>query len=69
MAPGAAIAAVATVGYFGFLAAPPTIGFIAERLTLRGAFGLLLGLLLLILVLAPATGERSAARKTANVRR
>ena len=69
MAPGAAIAAVATVGYFGFLAAPPTIGFIAERLTLRGAFGVLLGLLILILVLAPATGERSAGRKTANVRR
>jgi fucose permease len=59
MAPGAAIAAVATVGYFGFLAAPPTIGFVAERVTLRGAFGILLLLLLLIGVLAPATGERS----------
>jgi fucose permease len=58
MAPGAAIAAVATVGYFGFLAAPPTIGFIAERLTLRGAFGLLLVLLILIGVLAPATGDQ-----------
>jgi MFS family permease len=56
MAPGAAIAAVATVGYFGFLAAPPTIGFLAELFTLRGAFGLLLALLLLIFVLAPATG-------------
>jgi MFS family permease len=59
MAPGAAIAAVATVGYFGFLAAPPTIGFIAERLTLRGAFGLLLVLLILIGVLAPATGPKA----------
>jgi MFS family permease len=58
MAPGAAIAAVATVGYFGFLAAPPTIGFIAERVTLRGAFGVLLALLILIGVLAPATGHR-----------
>src|SRR5205823_10769532 len=58
MAPGAAIAAVATVGYFGFLAAPPTIGFLAERLTLRGAFGLLLVLLILIGVLAPATGDQ-----------
>jgi fucose permease len=58
MAPGAAIAAVATVGYFGFLAAPPTIGFVAERVGLRGAFGLLLVLLLLIAVLAPATVER-----------
>jgi fucose permease len=59
MAPGAAIAAVATVGYFGFLAAPPTIGFVAERVTLRGAFGLLMVLVVLIGVLAPATGERS----------
>jgi fucose permease len=57
MAPGAAIAAVATVGYFGFLAAPPTIGFVAERLTLRGAFVLLLVLLMLIGALAPATGS------------
>ncbi len=61
MAPGAAIAAVATVGYFGFLAAPPTIGLVAERVGLRGAFGLLLALLLLIAVLAPATGERHAS--------
>jgi fucose permease len=61
MAPGAAIAAVATVGYFGFLAAPPTIGFVAERLTLRGAFVLLLVLLALIAVLAPATAERKPA--------
>jgi len=60
MQPGAAIAAVATVGYFGFLAAPPTIGIIAERLGLRGAFGLLLVLLILIGVLAPATGDQSA---------
>jgi fucose permease len=62
MDPGAAIAAVATVGYFGFLAAPPTIGFVAEHVTLRGAFVLLLGLLVLIAVLAPATaGSASPA--------
>jgi MFS family permease len=61
MAPGAAIAAVATVGYFGFLAAPPTIGFVAQEFSLRSAFVLLLALLLLIFVLAPATGKRSAS--------
>jgi fucose permease len=61
MAPGAAIAAVATVSYFGFLAAPPTIGFVAQRLTLRGAFVLLLVLLVLIGILAPATGEAESA--------
>jgi MFS family permease len=64
MAPGAAIAAVATVGYFGFLAAPPTIGFVAEQVTLRGAFVLLLILLLLIVMLAPATGTEQGVTRT-----
>lgn len=58
MPPGAAIAAVATVGYFGFLAAPPTIGFVAQQIGLRAAFVILLLLLLLIAVLAPATRDR-----------
>jgi MFS family permease len=57
MPTGAAIAAVATVGYFAFLIGPPTIGLVAERVTLRGAFVLLLVLLGLITVLAPATSE------------
>ena len=55
IAPGAGIAAVATVGYFGFLVAPPTIGLVAEHVTLRGAFFMLLTLLILIGILAPAT--------------
>lgn len=44
--PGAAIAAVATVGYTGFLAGPPLIGFAAELVGLRAALGIvvLLGL-------------------------
>jgi fucose permease len=67
MPPGAAIAAVATVGYFGFLAAPPTIGLVAERVTLRGAFVLLLVLLLLIGVLAPATGQQRRVEQAARV--
>jgi fucose permease len=49
---GTAIAAVATVGYSAFLFGPPTIGLVGEVLTLRGAFGLLLGLLLLIALLS-----------------
>lgn len=67
MAPGAAIAAVATVGYFGFLAAPPTIGFVAEQITLRGAFVLLLALLVLIGLLAPATGVSARTRQLATI--
>lgn len=49
-----AIAAVATVGYSAFLFAPPAIGLIAEQLTLRGSFVLLLLLLAVIALLAPA---------------
>jgi MFS family permease len=59
MPTGTAIAAVATVGYFAFLVGPPTIGLVAEQVTLRGAFVLLLMLLGLIAVLAPATGEQT----------
>ncbi len=42
MAPGAALASVTTMGYLGFLIAPPTIGFVAEL------FGLPMGLSLLV---------------------
>ena len=38
--PGTAIAAVATVGYVGFLAGPPLIGHVAELTTLTVALGL-----------------------------
>ena len=41
MAPGAAIAAVTTAGYSGFLAGPPMVGFAAEWIGLPGALGLL----------------------------
>ncbi|GAB2963275.1 MFS transporter [Hymenobacter coalescens] len=57
---GAAIAAVSTVGYFGFLVVPPVVGFVAEAAGLRWAFGLMawLGLVLYALVsrLRPADG-------------
>jgi hypothetical protein len=56
MPTGAAIAAVATVGYTAFLVAPPAIGLIAEELTLSGSFLLLLVLLLAIVLMAPAAG-------------
>ena len=55
MPTGAAIAAVATVGYSAFLIGPPAIGLIAEQFTLRGSFVLLLLLLVAIGLLAPAT--------------
>ena len=52
--PGQAIASVATLGYGGLLIGPPLIGFLAELMTLRLAFAVLLPLAALIIVLAGA---------------
>lgn len=52
MAPGTAIAAVATMGYSGFLVGPPLIGFLAEWITLRWALGVVAILSLVIAGLA-----------------
>jgi MFS family permease len=50
--PGRAIASVATLGYGGLLAGPPTIGFIAAATSLGHAFAIVAGLTLLVSVLA-----------------
>lgn len=39
--PGVALAAVSTIGYLGFLAGPPMIGFIAEASSLRISFAVI----------------------------
>ncbi|WP_299079906.1 MFS transporter [uncultured Ruegeria sp.] len=52
--PGQAIASVATLGYGGLLIGPPLIGFLAELLTLRMAFAVLLPLAVMIVVCAGA---------------
>ncbi len=54
MPAGTAIAAVAVLGYGAFLIGPPTIGLVAEQITLRGAFVILVVLAALIALLAPA---------------
>ena len=51
--PGVGIAAASTMGYFGFLIAPPIIGGIAELTTLPVALGLLVVLSLVMAALAP----------------
>ncbi|WP_211617659.1 MFS transporter [Hymenobacter psychrotolerans] len=70
---GPAIAAVSTVGYFGFLVVPPVVGFVAEAASLRWSFGLvaLLGTLVMALVRLledvpqePALEKNPAARAT-----
>ena len=55
------IAAVSTVGYFGFLAGPSSFGFLAEVVGLSAAFGSLSLLALAAAVLASSVA--SPARK------
>ncbi len=56
--PGQAIASVATLGYGGLLIGPPVIGFLAELMTLRLAFAVLLPLAVVIIVTAGALQRR-----------
>jgi len=41
MSSGTAIASVSTISYFGFLAVPPGVGFIAQAIGLRWSFGIM----------------------------
>ncbi|QHS62921.1 MFS transporter [Chitinophaga agri] len=59
MAPGVAIAAVSTVGFFGFLLGPPVIGFISEASDLRWSFALIALLGTGIMLLASQAGRIS----------
>ncbi len=54
IAPGAGIASVTGIGYAGFIAGPPTIGFLSQFLTLRGA---LVVVVLCCIVSAALAGE------------
>lgn len=51
MSSGAALAAISSIGYLGFLIVPPFIGFIAQLAGLRWSFGIISGLGLLIMAL------------------
>jgi predicted MFS family arabinose efflux permease len=51
-APGAAIAAVSTFGYTGFLAGPPVIGLVGEALTLRAGLAVVIVASVAVAVLA-----------------
>jgi len=65
IARGRAVAAMATMGYTGFLAGPPLLGWVAEATSLRLSLGIVVILAGAIVVLAgvtrrPATGDESA---------
>jgi MFS family permease len=66
VAPAAAIAAVSTTGYAGFMAGPPLIGLLAEVSSLRVALLLPAVLCLVAIVLAPATGARRSPGRPAS---
>ncbi len=51
--PGRGIAAVTTMGYFGFLVGPPLIGFIADGFSLNSAWVMLTVALGLVVAIAP----------------
>jgi hypothetical protein len=59
-APGRGIAAVTTLGYAGFLAGPPLIGFIAELTGLPVALGLVVLACLVIALFSRAAGAADA---------
>ncbi|MEO7912608.1 MAG: MFS transporter [Roseiflexaceae bacterium] len=61
VAANTAIAAMATVGYTGFLVGPPLIGTVAEVVTLRGALGLLALVGVLVAVFGWAVERKPAA--------
>jgi hypothetical protein len=62
--PGSAIAALATIGYSGFVVGPPFIGVVADATTLRTALCLIV---LACLAIGLAAGIADPARKTAPV--
>lgn len=62
--PGSAIAALATIGYSGFVVGPPFIGVVADATTLRTALCLIV---LACLAIALAAGIADPGRKTAPV--
>jgi len=61
-AAGPSLAAVATVGYAGFLVGSPLIGFAAELVTLRGALGIVAALCATIAVMARAVEDCATNR-------
>jgi hypothetical protein len=59
-APGRGIAAVTTLGYAGFLAGPPLIGFVAEVTGLPAALGLVVAASIVIAAFSRAAGAADA---------
>ena len=57
ISPGVALGLVTSMGYLGFLAAPPFIGFAADAIGLRYALAVVVATSALIVALAPSVGR------------
>jgi MFS family permease len=57
LSPGLALASVSTIGYLGFLAGPPLIGFVAELASLRTSFFVIALMGTLIAVMSARTKQ------------
>ncbi len=55
----ARVSAVATIGYLAFLGGPPLIGVVGQQIGLLNALWIVLGLILVAFLAAPAARERS----------
>lgn len=64
LSPGASVAAVATLGYGGFLVGPPLIGILADHVGLPLALGIVVALAVAILPLAWLTARRARSGDT-----
>ncbi|MBN3854000.1 MFS transporter [Paraburkholderia sp. Ac-20340] len=64
MEPGAAVAALTTMGYAGALAGPAAIGFVSHAVGLRVAFSLLAGLLVLAALVGWILFKDSSVHRT-----
>lgn len=64
VAPATGIAATSTVGYLGFLAGPPAIGFVAEAASLRGALVIVVAVAAVIVLLAASTAPAAAQQES-----
>lgn len=63
VSPSIAIAEISTIGFFGFLATPPLIGFVAHAFNLRVAFAMMSGIGLLVLVATVALRRSCEANR------
>jgi predicted MFS family arabinose efflux permease len=62
-APGPAIAAVSTMGYFGFLGGPPLLGFLADAIGLPGALATVCAAAAVVAALGGRAGHEDRARE------